>query len=331
MKKILLFVFVAFLGLLLGLLFSKKPPSTDIVPETKTPTPSVGPKITGITQTQPTYYTTQTYSFPTALMGYQAASFPQTEKIAALLTTALNFTSSPNKIEGSKGTYLVWNETGRSLIVGGNPLEVSYSLNTGSTKSLSSDTSLYQKTALTFLNKLSSLFGEIQLKLSSETYIVPSGEDPVVVDNPTQSTVFLAKYRLLLGGYPLITSAANVEGAAVGVDADNNILSFRTYIFPQFIQNTSPSSLFSYSEAQNLLVSNKGILLSFSYIGDKNKTTAIAQSDAPPQTSTITNVLLGYYFSPETGNLSPVYIFLGEGVDKQNNVLSTTTVVSATK
>ncbi len=331
MKKILLFIFIAFLGLLLGLFFSKKPPSTGVVSKVKTPTPSLVPHITGIMQTQPIYYTIQTHSFPTALVGYRATSFPQIEKVASLLTTELNFSSSPNKIEGSKGTYLVWNETGKSLIVGGSPLEVSYSLNSGSTKSLSSDTSSYQKTALTFLNKFSSLFEEIQLKLSSETYILPSGEDPVVVDNPTQATVFLAKYHLLLGGRPLITSAANVEGAAVGVDADNNVLSFHTYVFPQFIPNTAPTSLLSYNEAQNLLVSNRGILLSFSYIGNKNKAVTIAQPDTPPQTSTITNVFLCYYFSPETEGLLPVYVFFGEGVDKQKNFLSTTTVVSATK
>jgi len=181
------------------------------------------------------------------------------------------------------------------------------------------------------LTKLSSLFGNNQPSFSSETYIAPSGEDPVAVNNPTKATVFLANYQITLEGRPFISKSANLETASVGVDAQNNILSFRAYVFPQFKKTTAPSPILSYNEAQSFLFSKRGILLDFSFVGSKNKEATIVQPDAPPKMIIISNVLLGYYFSMESITLTPVYLFFGEGVDEQGKTLSTTTVVSATK
>lgn len=331
MKKFVFLALIVCLGLVLGLLFSKKTSLKTNTPPATKQEERIAPVITGVDQPQPQYQTTETYSFPESLAQYQVDTSLQLETVSKTLTGALGFSSSPSKIEGSKGVYFIWNEGGRSLIIGGNPAEVSYSSGAGSTKNLSSDTSTYKVAAQNFLNNFSSLFGDVHLNISSESYIVSSKEDPVVTEDPTKASVFLVNYYLLIGDRPVITSSANIEGASVGVDAENNILSFRSYVFPQFKADSKQVSLFSFSEAQNLLVSNRGVLLNFSYVGSKNQGESIAQANTPPQISTIKNVLLGYYFSPELKTLTPVYVFFGEGVDGQKNILSTITVVSANK
>ncbi|MFZ2025560.1 MAG: hypothetical protein WAV51_04745 [Microgenomates group bacterium] len=332
MKKIIVFLFIATIGLALGIYFSQKKPSSTLPQKTSGPATEPGEiPITGIPISQPTYVVDQTYAFPDSIEQYRVVSTTQTATISSFLTRFFNFSSPPNTINGSKGAYSIWNESEKTLIVGGSPLEASYSVSNTPTKTLSSSTAQYEIAAFAFLSELTTLFGNATPELVSTTFLSPSNEDPVPVEDPTKATVFLANYRLSLDTHPLLSRSANIESVSVGIDADKNVLSFRSYVFPEFAKSSSPVSLMSYEEAKNNLFSGTGALIEFSYIGGDTKENVILQPSIPPTRSTIYAVQLGYFFSPVEEILTPVYLFLGKGTDSSGNLLSTTTVVSATK
>ncbi len=232
---------------------------------------------------------------------------------------------------GSKGTYSIWNESGKTLIVGGSPLEISYSVDASSTGILSSSVSQYEIAAFSFLSDLTTLFGGASPELTSTAFLSVSGKDFVPVNNPSEASVFLANYRLSLNNRPLVSRSFNMESISVGLDANKKILSFRTYVFPSFAANTEQSPILSYAEAKNALFSGKATLVEFSYTGEKTKKNIILQPSSPPARSTIYDIQLGYLFSPLEDFLAPVFLFSGRGSDSSGNTLSTTTVISATK
>lgn len=332
MKKIFLFLLITAAALVLGFVFSKR---TSISKKDASPTPTTQKApalaITGVSEQQPSYIIGTPEPFSSTVPVYRVEKSLSTEAVISLLTTKLQFSSSPKTIEGSKGTYFLWNEAGKTLTVGGSPLEVSYTNNTLSSKNLR-DGVTYSVSATAFLSNFSDLFPSLQPTLSSELYLAPQGGDPKVVLSKSDATVYLANYSFGLGGFPLLLSQATLESASVGLDADGNILSFQFSVLPAFIKTGASYSLISSGDAASLLLQNNGALVRFAYEkGASGKENVIIQPDTPPSSSSISDMQLGYYFDSSTLTLLPAFFFLGTGVDTNGNTLSTLSVVPAGK
>ncbi len=130
-----------------------------------------------------------------------------------------------------------------------------------------------------------------------------------------------------IDGRPFYPTEPGLPAAAVRINSRGSVVSASARIFPNIAKTGSIIQVVSPADAVRRLTSNQGVLLRLFAGSDRNEHTT---ADYLVKTSTITSIALGYYYSPGSASLSPVYVFEGSGQDNTTNKeVQTTTMVSA--
>lgn len=278
------------------------------------------PEVTG----QPQYIVSRRQTFPSSVPAYTIIKKADTEIVTKTVGGALGLQGSPTPLVGSQGVSFYWNTKTRSLTVGGDPINIAYSEDVGLSDTIRATEDELSRAAVSYLTRLGIPPSPFFLKKTGSVYMRPEQQDPRPVASASAATLIQMSFQYTIDGFPVFVNPPSVPGAEVSVNGKGEVGSFRAFWFPTITKESEKNTIVSYDEAVRRLLSFQGVLASVETEGG----TSEVLLTRPPDISTIYQVELGYFYSPDQQSLSPVFVFYGKGV--QNSLtLKTITLVSA--
>lgn len=277
---------------------------------------------------------------PTYLLAAPTVAAPETLTVFQTKTPAaaysthfadfaknLGFTGDPVIAVISRGNFSTWNQNSSSLILGGDPIEISYDSGGAAGGVVNLSLGKLEQTALAFVQKLSIVPSSITLSRESIDYFAPKGSVLNLLPTQNGATLVQINFRYLVDNLPLFTRRASAPSLSVKINAAGQVVSLSGYWFPDLVATSGRVSLLDYQAASTSLRGNRGVLTSEMATSDFN-TGDISQHAVT--TTSIDKAVLGYYYSPGNQTLAPVYVFHGTGTDNNTGkAVSTITLVSA--
>lgn len=300
-------------------------PSRQPTPTQSPITPQVVSLPPPIVKGQPIYVvksaTCSSNNAPAMLVQQQSSEAIQiiTQRIAK----TLGFTSSPTAFNGSRGQFSMWNEKGKNLVVGGNPLELSYSTGTPADTLFNDNINqeLFTNAARTFLQSIQLTEPTIGVKLMPITYLSFVDKDPIQKTNPKGARALQLSYQYYVGTTPLFIRFPNNPSIAFQFNVHGDIISFFAFWPPALLPQTNTVAILPCSDAVQKLTSGSGILVDVT----KNTTdSSFFYANEPPKSVVVDSTEFGYYLSSPQKRLAPLFVFRGTA---EGGVFTTTTVL----
>jgi hypothetical protein len=280
-----------------------------------------------LTESQITYLNIPPSSFPTEISNFLFTHYKTTSDVVGDFSNYFNIHETPREIEGSKGKYLLVNKGSKSVIVSENPLSFSYTDSDYSETNIGSDTSPYKKSSQKILNDFGLLKNTYLYALKGQKYFKPLGSEPNETLLPNNANIIQLDYELVLDGFPLFINDSDSPGAFFRFDGDKNLVQIQGFVLPEIKKDTNLIQIIPYDKAVERLKTNAG---SLSSITSKNTSNQEYLTGEIPKTIYVTNVSLGYMYIPNRDNLTPVFVFSGQGTtENTKEVVQTKTIVSA--
>lgn len=318
MKKLVLIavLFFSVLGVVAIAAIRRQPariplPQPTPAPELARLVPPVFPS--PVVLNQPTYVVpTIAVTFPAHLPEF-AVSAIITKEVVGKIAQSLGFSGAPQELSGAQGVTYVWSAGAASLVAAGNPLNISYTSGktpsgVASSSPLSLDSAARQ--TLGRLNLPALPYELVKLPLR---YFTTSGFDLVEVDTPLGATVVEAGYQYSLTSRPVYGTRPNEPGVAVRFNAKGEVVSLAATLLPAVKDSGRSVAIASSQVLAARFIRGEAVLLYLFADLDKNNFTAPQYAVS---SVSVRSVSLGYYYSPLSTSLSPV--FLAEGVGQDN-------------
>lgn len=297
---------------------SGQPPIAPIVRPSfpaSVPRPQPGYQVAAPERVFPPSLATVTYSPPQSVR-------PQ----ALLVAQALGLAGEPTEIPGTRGTLFTWQQDGKTLTVGGQPTEVSYTAYQSSRTAVGAQSIDVDAIAEQLIKQIGLITPGVSLQKTKIALYEPTSDGPKETANTSLATTLRADYSYTIDEYPIYTRYPN-PALSIQINGDRQTEALNAYWYTGVQKTESVVPIVSYEEAVRRLLAGEGALLAVNV--QDPPLTDIPQKFTV-QTSTISKAELAYYYTPGNTILAPVFVFYGQGIDSETNKpADTLTVVSA--
>lgn len=263
---------------------------------------------------------------PAQLTTVTVAPSQNLPSLAEAIARRLGFAGNPQKRETSLGTIYRWKKQNTFLSVGGDPPSIAFAAPRASAVGFSQTPDELTSIARSFWEKIGASTSSVALEPSPPVYLAPVGFDPIPTEDPTKASLVELRFHYTIGGLPFFSRLPDAPEAIISLDPSGNVVSANILRLPAVSLEGESIAVASYGIALNRLATGDKVFVRAS--PDTSAYIDLLAIDVP--LSTINQVELGYYYSPGSFVLAPVYVFYGSGQNKKTkSTIKTTTVVSA--